>query len=395
MTYVLSNFDEDAGEPVHAQCNFDSIWEQFNANFPTERDAVEELFRRLNEQGVSCRHCEGQDILRGHGDRTIKCLNCAETTWLTAGTFFHRVRLVRPWLAAIWFMEHGVIVSSFQFHKLVGIAYASALSIFKKLTMIIQSQMDDDFPAVSSARFKILMCRRSRETPARRHPNAEQEQIEQKSLGFNGADQPRDQPGSNAVCQSSSVCGQEFSGMPDSAPVAQAVTLTEENANDGSQLSDLCDMEKQVYQALSAESIHCDHLCEHTKMPIGEVSAALMMLELKGLAMRLPGDRYIRSVPAPQGPGPVDSESEYNEKLVAACIEFVRFNFQGISRKYLQNYLAWYWCQTNRIRWRCGALLKECLRFRIIKCEEIISYVSPPLVKMAPCSTSCLVVTNE
>ncbi|MBK7837107.1 MAG: hypothetical protein IPJ49_05355 [Candidatus Obscuribacter sp.] len=28
-----------------------------------------------------------------------------KTTWFTAGTFFHRIRKAKPWLAAIWLIE--------------------------------------------------------------------------------------------------------------------------------------------------------------------------------------------------------------------------------------------------------------------------------------------------
>lgn len=52
--------------------------------------------------------------------------------------------------------------------------------------------------------------------------------------------------------------------------------------------------EREVHDLLSAEPIHFDVLCEKTGIPVGELSAALTMLELAGLVTRLAGDQFIR-----------------------------------------------------------------------------------------------------
>lgn len=55
--------------------------------------------------------------------------------------------------------------------------------------------------------------------------------------------------------------------------------------------------EKEIYDLLSHEPVHFDALCDSTGMQAGEMSATLTMLELAGVATRMPGDMYVRYTP--------------------------------------------------------------------------------------------------
>lgn len=52
--------------------------------------------------------------------------------------------------------------------------------------------------------------------------------------------------------------------------------------------------EKDVFELISAEPVHFDHLIELSGLQAGELSATLTMLELAGMVERLPGDWYSR-----------------------------------------------------------------------------------------------------
>lgn len=52
---------------------------------------------------------------------------------------------------------------------------------------------------------------------------------------------------------------------------------------------------KQVWEAISSDSISFDAIVRQTKMPAGEVSSALLQLEIIGLVAQLPGMHYQRS----------------------------------------------------------------------------------------------------
>ncbi|MCB2199753.1 DNA-processing protein DprA [bacterium] len=56
---------------------------------------------------------------------------------------------------------------------------------------------------------------------------------------------------------------------------------------------ELTDDEQRVYDKLdTVDSIHADKLADQLKMDASRLGAILMMLEMKGVAQRLPGDRY-------------------------------------------------------------------------------------------------------
>jgi DNA-binding MarR family transcriptional regulator len=287
-------------------------------------------------------------------------------------------------------MEHGVSISSSKFHKLVGIAYASAQAIFKKLTTVISSQMGEETIAVSSADFAPGICKRSRETPARKHPVSEQEVIDSQLIDHEF--EPRSSDGMQTEALPFALAA--FIARPDSdtdyqrtlTTTAQLVTAPEENTI----LGQLSVPQRNVYEVLSQEPTYFDNLRLCTGMPAGQLSATLTILELEGLVQRMAGDRYVRCLTAqptdasmkPLGPGHFVSES--TRKTVTAALNFIRINFDGISRKYLQNYLAAYWCHVERSRWAVGSLLEECLRFGPVTFAEILAYVSPASVKVLP-----------
>ncbi len=383
MNNVYLSPDGEPGSSVGCQDALDVFWQQFKSQFPTDKDCVEELRRRIAGGGSACRFCKSHEMVREPGDRTSKCLVCGKVSWLTAGTFFNRVRLIRPWFAAIWLLERGVSLNASRLHKLVGVAYSSALSMLKKLAMIIQSQMPEGAMTVSSAHFAPIFCRRSRETPAREHPVAEQEAVERLWREDTADNHSNELSNSSTAALVLAAGSQNLSSDSESGKDSDASTPADIGARETTCLRELSQAERRVLEALSTEAIHFDSICELTDMPAGAILAALTMLELAGLVKLLPGDRYVRVISDSPVGWTEDSVSETITGAIASIVDFVHVNFQGISRKYLQNYLACYWCQIDRIRWSPGALLKECLQFRPIVYNEVRSYISPPLVKMA------------
>lgn len=68
---------------------------------------------------------------------------------------------------------------------------------------------------------------------------------------------------------------------------------------------------------------------------------------------------------------------------IGEAIGFIRKFFHGTSRKYLQTFLAAYWCQFDRERWSSLALLKACSTFSYVDRDLILSFISPLTVKFA------------
>lgn len=360
-------------------------WEQFNSKFPTETCCIEELYRRICSDGeIKCTYCGNTQAESSHSDRVIRCGSCRKEIWLTAGTFFHRIRYVRAWLAAIFFMEQGVIISSSRFHKLVGIAYSSAWTIFMKLATLIESQLAEDASCLPSALFERLFCKRSRETPARKEPIAEQEEIEKltKEESVESVDNNKPTPLLRVAGRN------EYFSETNCQLDTKTVSQNEKELGKVSLGTEFNQVENAVYEILTDEPVQFDELCARTGMRAEKLSAALTMLELAELAERLPGDRYVCSVlrrnktPDYRNTGKTDSMTKPTMMLVDKIIDFVRVKFQGISRKYLQNYLAIYWCHADRNRWQYGSLTKLSFQSRTISYREIIEYVSPLMVKL-------------
>lgn len=192
---------------------------------------------------------------------------------------------------------------------------------------------------VSSAEFAILLFRRSRETPARRHPSAEQEEVERKLW----------------------------------------LEKMKNGQLDNSLESQLAGSEKAVYGLLSDQPTTFDKLKVNTDLDTGILTSALMMLELAGLARRS-GDQYVRHASNLNGVREILDDD--TAQIVADFLDYVRIIFHGISRKNLQLYLAAYWCDVDGRRWQPGALLHACIQSRPISGREILAFVSQPVVKI-------------
>jgi hypothetical protein len=244
------------------------------------------------------------------------------------------------------------MINASSLSKLVGIAYSSALNILKKLMMVIENQMSENTISVTSAAFLPVVAKRSRQTPARVHPRAEIEDADRQA-GMDNHDT------------------QEAEGR-----------------------EGLSAQEREIYDALSSDPIQFDSLCERTKMPVAELSAHLTMLEIKGFVERMAGDRYTkisahRSIKSSMFADVTPSKVDTLQATVNEIIAFVRLTYHSVSRKYLQNYLAAYWCGKDRVKWNIGSLLQSCHRIPHITDSEILNYVSPNLLKIIVATTHC------
>jgi len=349
-----------------------SCWREFKHLFPTEQACVEQLRRRLKTRS-RCSACFNRISRKTKGARFVKCQFCFRKQWLTAGTFFHRIRQLRPWFAAIFLFERGVSFNAFQFHNLVGIAYSTAFSILKKIAAAAHSAMQEDATVqLPSALFLDVFTKRSRETPARKRPLAEQEGIDQAMAG------------DDTVKQGEAFSAPGCNELPPHANNLTTVVLAQEAAVKeaiGPTIQD--PMENAIYECLSLKPVPYDAICEKVCAPAGQVSAALTMLELSGLVNRLAGDQFVRSSTSATAAAGKQSLDGPQGKIVNELIKYIREKFGGISRKYLQYYISMHWCQINRKHWRRGSLLDLCLTTRSVSRTEIKEYVTPPLVQIA------------
>lgn len=368
---------------------------EFNSQYPTDEDCLEELYKRADSEAVhKCRHCGNSLLNKRYGDRVTSCHNCSKQTWHTAGTFFEGIRVAKAWLAAIWLMERGVALTSSSLHRLIGIAQSTALKILHKIRSVIRNYIHHDASAVPSSIFLNVFRKRSFVTPASSHPRAEQEEIDKLELGNSLDFCSTTNPGVPASLAADIAA--KFFGRYDaqgkrtpSATDAGDNKCEEVAAEAESEIGPggISGREKELYELLSEKPMSADQLCDLTGMPVDELSVSLFILELSKLVERGPGDCYAqcRKEPSPDVASLLstcDADQDRRLVTVSLIIAFIVEHYHGISRKYLQNYLAAFWCYSNRASWPQGSLLQLCRKSSKITDSEILGYVSPPIVML-------------
>ena len=338
-------------------------WKQFIEEFPTEQDCVNELYGRIYGHSIKCPNCNSKQVKKLRNARIIVCRNCKKETYTLSGTFFHNIREAKRWLAAIWFIDHGIELNASSFARLVQVVHATADAIFKKLSFVVIAKMSD-LPEISSREFISTFRKRSSITPAGEHPVAEQSEIEKQDIA-------EDTP------------SQETDAL-NSKPNPETDRLDEENSEETELENKLADRQKTVYAALSTKPAHFEEILQRSGLPTELLSGTLVMLELKGQVKRETGDWYSLLAPSATPSRPhVSTQSEQVRITVDSFVDFVHSTFNGISRKYIQNYLGWYWCIVDRKRWKPGELLNECSGFPKTSLKKILQYVSPLIVKFS------------
>ena len=367
MKKARRSLNAEIPEPENRISSLNSMWSEFETLFPTEQDCWKELYRNvLRDAALKCRYCGAEGLETNYTERVSSCKTCKRHVWITAGTFFDHIRIAKAWLGAIWLMERGVVLSSSRFQKLAGIAQSSALNIIQKIRMVIENNMNDKFTLLPSRHFETAICKRSRETPAKTHPRDEEKLFQESS-------------DSEPIKNSSNSVKQNFNQKKANSPSKKNRSAI--------QIVELSKRHQQVFALITEKPISFDSISQQTGLSAGEISAALTILELNELISCLPGNHYSQpqlkiSETSPFGNRDHPQTIENPKLILRAFFTFVREHFHGISRKYLQFYVAAFWCHNDRNRWKSNELLSACIRSPRITDSQLLDYVTQPLVKI-------------
>ncbi|MDP3507600.1 MAG: hypothetical protein Q8T09_06385 [Candidatus Melainabacteria bacterium] len=171
---------------------FARAWKAFQQAVKNDNAAADMIYRSLRSDGrIKC-SCSKPKITRKRGQRFYLCMNCKKKYWFTSGTLFEGACRLRAWLAAVWFKESGVAISSSALAKLLDIAQSTALNMQKKVSLVLYRQMDDNTSSLSIERLIDSIIKRSKDTPASCHPSAEVE-LEREADGSSLAGDADDQ----------------------------------------------------------------------------------------------------------------------------------------------------------------------------------------------------------
>lgn len=396
---------------------FESVnetWRQYKNAFPNDEDCLQEILERALKAGLlRCHKCgrvqsEAADL----NGRFFRCPACQSQVWITGQCVLRSVRNLSLWLGAIWMIERGVTFNAFDLHRVAAVAYSSAWNVFRKLSLVIERELPPDSLLASSAVLAAFVCKRSRETPARFHPRAEEDDENlQRDTEVNFAD---------VTTKTSDYCqpGEQSSSAADEAACSQFVSPAS------------ADQAAIVLNLLTEGPMHFDQLCELMQITAGQLSVALSILEIDGKIEAMGGARFRLLISEPDNSRRRSNHNRNHNRtsghnhirpdfrsianygantlanaLASSAITagvftecknfdfqtfldklilFLKHNFHGVSRKYLQMYLMSFWTRADRTYWSAGTLLEACLQFESLTREQLEQYISPKLCKILP-----------
>jgi hypothetical protein len=315
----------------------DLCFARFEERFPTKADKEESIYKSLTRNGFWCA-CGTLITDREYGKRNVKCSACGRKSSITANTFYHGVRRLSAYCNGQFLMGEGITISANDFAKRNGISSSQGNNILHAVSSEIVREMEDAAEILTAVLLEPV-GKRSRETPAGEHPKKEQEELEKK-VAKGGSKRAEKNP-------------REF---PARLPSGEK--------------------DRRILQLLQKKPLTTDELVTLAKMALSELLSILTMLELAGFIRTLPGNRYevIQETKTAQS---VPVVGNTMEKLLKGFIRFVKLTFHTISRKYLQRYLARYWCFIDRKKWSFETLLEMCARAPYQSSAQLVSYVTP------------------
>lgn len=321
--------------------------------YPTEQACFSEVWRRIRPS-KRCQFCGSAKLKLKSGNRIGNCGKCGKKFRMTAGTVFERMRKARPYLVAIHLCEKGVPFSARLLERVCCIAYATALHIFKKIMGAVLMAMKERCVLVSSFEFDLAICKRSIETPAHKHPVSEKEQAIDASL-------------LNAASIEEAFADRISVFKTESAEDSRS-------SKDGAANGEITrSPERQIYELLSTEPQSIDELIAVSGLEPKVVIATVSVLELTDLALIVSGNRVVLSAERVRAQlSELDSQTHAQIRQV---VWFIKNFFHGVSRRYIQIYLAAYWCLLDRVRWANGAVFEQCCKTASIDLKNFVSPV--------------------
>lgn len=310
---------------------------EFGSEEGYERAVLEDLAKR---ETIICKQCSFENKIRSKAERKQRCCKCKKQISLTAKTFYHKTHKFRPRVVIQTILEKGIVICPNQAAKLLSVSSDTTSRIYKQLAIVVSKRISKRAMNVPTLFCTSIVCRRSRETPRREHPVAEEIELQREQ-------------------------------MKKLSPLPTGFDLTEQ--------------QKQVLQLISHDPIAFEQLSNQSLQDAAELTSHLMYLELHGMVQSCPGNKFkLSSSHNLTGilidPGQVARA----ESRAQSFAYFIKDFFQGVSRKYLQIYASIHWVSVDRRSFPIGSLRKLCASHPHIPYEEILAFVTPLTVRLVP-----------
>ncbi len=371
---------------------FARLYPHFEELFPDDETCALFVLDHKWSEGMPCNHCGSKDNIESKAFRVKICANCGKENRIFNGTIFFRKKRIRAWFAGLWFTNLGVEFSDSEFAKLIGVALSTAQLVSKTIAYLSLSKLED-LPLVPSSEFLEIFGRRSLETPANEHPKKEQyileqqENVQNQKKNPDSTDSKQDSEKQDSEKQDSEKQDSDNRDSEQqncdatSKESTQSKASEDENFLDAiNQLIGLTAQERSVLKVMmTAELISVDDIAEGTGLDIGELFSLLSMLELKGLIKLLPGQLFKM---VKQNAKPSQEMPEEQQQSVRQFINSSKTVRHRVSRKYLQLYLALYWCRLQKKVWKENELIFHFIDVEPVTRQDLLAYVTPLHVRV-------------
>lgn len=362
----MNTSEERKRKRVQNTEDLETFYREFKECFPTLEVCMAALWKLFGLCEIPCTRCGKQ--LRVESERSISCPACRKTNWVTARTALHKV--VRPdvWLAIILLEGSGIPFSSNKLATLLDAAKPTVRDARCKIGFAATQWMEEENPdVVSSAKMVEVYDRHSMETPYQQHPRAEQQEMERREFEKESAyaevhgttsehSETRSPTQPNKT--SSNNNDDNNSGDPSPPPAGGAI-----------------DPIQEVLKLLADGPLHFDVIAAKTGMDVGTLSSLLTILELDGEVQGKAGGVYqLNSRSTGQAQNILSPDIQ---QFIQDFIEFIKTYLHGISRKYVQLYLANYWYHRCRRSFEPIRLTKAWMARGHISSAELRGYVTP------------------
>lgn len=316
--------------------------------YGSEEEARKRVLESLsNSNTVTCFQCFHVNQIHDNERRMILCEKCKKEVWRTARTHFHKAQKFLPRLLLMGIIELGIILSANQAAKLLNVSTNFIGLFYRKTGYIAAHQFSDSAATIESKECMQIVIRRSIKTPADKHPKEEELVLQNKQDSIE-------------------------SNFPNSE-----ISPTYHLDN-----SDLSRVEIALVELLSDRSITFDSICAQVSTEPGQLLAALMTLQLKGLVASEAGEKYRLSNCKNSFPMAKNPKTTGQNKIAKLLTNFISERFQGVSRKNLQIYAALFWISKDRNHWKEDSLLSLCAASPQVSYDEILNYETPLTFKV-------------
>ena len=289
-------------------------WVEFCKEFPSSEHCWNDLVSSLQASGLLlCRECGKVDLEFRDGHRIWYCPDCSIDGRVTAGTFFQRVRKLRPWYAAMWLCSRGVVVSASWFADFIGIAKSTSFNVFQSILFVVRDRWGQSGALVSTRHFIDLYVKRSIASSKFIHPALEEADAQDEFW------QKRRSPGSTGDASANGSCENAEEQVPlacqtgectascccrfedSDSSVEREPNVQGECVSSGANDDGFGEDERTILEVISRGKVSLDQLIEISGFDVPRLNQALTMLEFAGWIRALPGGLF-ELIPARERP---------------------------------------------------------------------------------------------